>query len=351
MFGPSPDATHVLYYDDGTFYTFDLATGKSYDITKQIPSAFYDVDDDHNTVKLPLLPDRMVQGFERGAAFRRLGYLEGRRCMAALGVNLTANGKAGEKIRYHTRVFQVSMPDEKGIDLSQPIYIEAYGEWTKKGGASAWSNRASLGNPDAALGRRPLCQTLVVKAKHADVFLYTRETTQDFPNFYLSDAKLTAGARVTDANPQQKNILWSSGVKVIDYTSEKGDKLQAALFLPANYEPGKTYPAIVYIYEKLSQAANNYAQPTFNGFNIANYTSNGYAVLTPDIVYKVNDPGMSAVWCILPALKAAEATGVVDAKRVGIHGHSWGGYQTARSRSRRPTRFTRRLQGAPLGPT
>src|ERR1035438_10203685 len=38
---------------------------------------------------------------------------------------------------------------------------------------------------------------------------------------------------------------------------------------------------------------------------------------------------MSAVWCILPALKAAEATGVVDPKRVALHGHSWGGYQTA----------------------
>jgi dipeptidyl aminopeptidase/acylaminoacyl peptidase len=134
---------------------------------------------------------------------------------------------------------------------------------------------------------------------------------------------------VTDGNPQQKNFLWSKGVKLIEYTSDKGDKLQGALYLPANYEPGKSYPAIVYIYEKLSQESNNYSHPTFNGFNTAYYTSNGYAVLTPDIVYKVNDPGMSAVWCVLPALKAAVATGVVDAKRIGLHGGSWGGYQTA----------------------
>ncbi|HSF23426.1 MAG TPA: prolyl oligopeptidase family serine peptidase, partial [Blastocatellia bacterium] len=49
----------------------------------------------------------------------------------------------------------------------------------------------------------------------------------------------------------------------------------------------------------------------------------------PDIVYKVNDPGMSAVWCVLPALEAAIKTGVVDRSRVAIHGHSWGGYQTS----------------------
>jgi dipeptidyl aminopeptidase/acylaminoacyl peptidase len=118
-------------------------------------------------------------------------------------------------------------------------------------------------------------------------------------------------------------------VRLVDYTSDKGAKLQAALYLPANYEPGKSYPTIVYIYEKLSDQANHYPEPTFNGFNTAFYTSNGYAVLTPDIVYKVDDPGMSAVWCVLPALKAAAATGVVDAKRVGLHGGSWGGYQTA----------------------
>jgi dipeptidyl aminopeptidase/acylaminoacyl peptidase len=32
---------------------------------------------------------------------------------------------------------------------------------------------------------------------------------------------------------------------------------------------------------------------------------------------------------VLPAIEAAVATGVVDKDRVGIHGHSWGGYQTA----------------------
>jgi dipeptidyl aminopeptidase/acylaminoacyl peptidase len=85
----------------------------------------------------------------------------------------------------------------------------------------------------------------------------------------------------------------------------------------------------VEFYEKMSQNANVYPQPGYNGFSVGAYTSNGYAVLEPDIVYKVNDPGMSTVACMVPAVKAAIATGVVDPARVGIHGHSWGGYQTA----------------------
>jgi dipeptidyl aminopeptidase/acylaminoacyl peptidase len=59
------------------------------------------------------------------------------------------------------------------------------------------------------------------------------------------------------------------------------------------------------------------------------YTSNGYIVLDPDIVYRINDPGMSAVWCVIPAVKAAIAQGFVDPRKVGLWGHSWGGYQTA----------------------
>jgi dipeptidyl aminopeptidase/acylaminoacyl peptidase len=116
---------------------------------------------------------------------------------------------------------------------------------------------------------------------------------------------------------------------LLDYTSAKGDKLQGALFLPANYEKGKRYPTIVYYYEKMSQQLNRYAQPSANGFNKSVYTSNGYAVLFPDITYKINDPGMSAVWCVLPAIDAAVAAGVVDRSKVGLQGHSWGGYQTA----------------------
>ncbi len=52
-------------------------------------------------------------------------------------------------------------------------------------------------------------------------------------------------------------------------------------------------------------------------------------MIESDIVYKVNDPGVSAVACVVPAVKAAIATGIVDPQRVGIQGHSWGGYQTA----------------------
>jgi dipeptidyl aminopeptidase/acylaminoacyl peptidase len=134
---------------------------------------------------------------------------------------------------------------------------------------------------------------------------------------------------VSSVNAQQANYHWSSGAKLIDYVGLNSKPLQAALFLPANYQPGQRYPTVVYIYEKLSDGLHQYQPPSTGGFNKSIYTSNGYAVLMPDIKYQLNDPGTSAVKCIMPALDAAIANGVVDANRVGLHGHSWGGYQTA----------------------
>jgi len=316
VMGASPDGSHILYYDDGVYYTYESATGKSYNITQKIPSNFWDESDDHNAVKPPERPIGWVK--DSSAVLLSDGWdIWKAPVHGGAGVNLTVNGKK-DKIRYRMR-YRLD-PDEKGIDLAQPMYVNAYGEWTKKAGIAviAPNQTAKMLMWDDA------SYTTLMKAKRADVYLYTRESVSEFPDYRVMN-----GAKITDANPQQKDFLWTKGSRLVEYTSDKGDKLQGTLYLPANYEPGKKYPTITYIYEKLSQSTNAYPHPTYNGFNIAAYTSNGYAVLTPDIVYKLNDPGMSAVWCVVPAVKAAIATGIVDPKRVGIHGHSWGGYQTA----------------------
>lgn len=321
-FSPSPDGTHFLFYNDGHYYTYNMTTGKSSNITKDIPTCFVNEENDHNIHKPPVRP---VGWSKDGTSVLLYDNWDvwNVQINSGKGINLTVNGKK-EKIRYQRRF--VIDPEEKGIDVTGPVYFAAYGEWTKKGGVAIVDKdrpgAKMLLWDDAVFSR-------LLKAKNADVYLYTKETQNIFPDYYVSNHTLQKGQRITDANPQQDEFLWSSGGMLINYTSTKGDKLQAALFLPANYEKGKQYPTIIYIYEKLSQGLNRYYMPSANGFNKSVYTSRGYAVLMPDIVYKVNDPGMSAVWCILPAIEAAVEAGVVDKNRVALHGHSWGGYQTA----------------------
>jgi dipeptidyl aminopeptidase/acylaminoacyl peptidase len=321
--GASPDGTKLLHYQGGVFYAYDVATGKSTDLTSKIPSTFWNTESDVNEVK----PPTPTLGWAKDSSAVLISDLWDIWKVPVAGgaaVNLTGNGKK-DKIRYRTRL-RLDAEERAGIDLSTPMYVTAYGEFTKKNGIGligpGKAGVQMLQWDDASYPQ-------LLKAKHADTYLYSRGTVREYPDYYAANPHLEGGQKVTDANPQQKEFAWSSGVKIVDYISTRGDRLQAALYLPANYEAGKRYPMMVEIYEKESQGANTYPQPGYNGFSVGYYTSNGYAVLEPDIVYKVNDPGMSAVACVVPAVKAAIASGVADEKRVGLHGHSWGGYQTA----------------------
>jgi dipeptidyl aminopeptidase/acylaminoacyl peptidase len=324
--GASPDGNHILYYMDGDYHVFTFATGKDRNITQGLAVSFVDIEDDHNNVKPPINAVGWVSD-SRNVLLSDAWDIWKISIDGAPPVNLTVNGKK-DAVRYQQR-FALEPPDERdnGIDLSKPQYFRAYGEWTKKAGIARL-------DPGAAgvkmIGWGDVSYPAMMKAKKADVFVYSRGTSLEPGDFYVStDPMLANPVRLTDQRPQMAQFSWSSGVQLVNYTSDKGDKLQAALFLPANYEKGRAYPTVVNFYERMSQTANQFAAPTANGFNRSVYTSHGYAVLVPDIAYRVNDPGMSAVWCMVPAVKAAIATGIVDPKRIGITGHSWGGYQTA----------------------
>ena len=349
-FGQSPDGSKLLYYDEGHFHVYDATSGQAVNITKTVPASFVDVEDDHNVVKPPVDPEGWSADSKSVVLSDLWDVWSVPATSGAAAVNLTGNGKR-DAIRYDRVQLD---PDEEGIDLSTPQYFMTLGEWTKKGGIA----RVAPGKPGAeALAWDDAGYGRLFKGKNAETLAYTRETYKDFPDFYSADLALKNPRRVTNGQAQLEPYAWTDGGKLLDYTSDapttpgnagvKGKKLQAGLYLPANYEPGKKYPTIVYIYEHLSDNFNRFVQPTAYGFNKSVYTSNGYAVLMPDITYTVNDPGMSAVWSVLPALKAAIATGVVDPARVGLQGHSWGGYQTSFLVTQ-TNAFKAAIAGAPL---
>lgn len=340
---PSQDGTKWYCYENRHFWVFDLATGASKNITANVPTSFVNVENDQNVVD----PPRAPVGWTSDSAWILLSdgwdVWKVSADASAPAVNLTVNGRK-DSLRYRGRV-RID-PEEKGIDLKKPQYFSVLGEWTKKQGYCVLEPESPgvklLTWDDAAFGR-------LAKAKNADVWIYSRETLMDPPEIFVTNAKLENGRKVTNTHPEVEPFLWCSGSMLIEYKNAKGERLQGSLFLPANYEKGKQYPMIVYIYERLTQEHNNFSRPAVpgTGFNRAMYTSNGYAVLQPDIKYYVNDPGMSAVWAIVPAVKAAIATGVVDPKRIGLHGHSWGGYQTAFTVTQTDI-FAAAVAGAPL---
>jgi dipeptidyl aminopeptidase/acylaminoacyl peptidase len=340
----SPDNTQYAYYDTGDWKVYDFASGATRTINTGVPAKFWNTEDDHNQVK-PAIGGALV-GWSRDGKnlFVRDNWDTWRLPTSGTGaVNITGNGLK-DQIRYQARL--LFDPRDRGvIDLDKPLYFQAYGEWTKKEGLSQVDPMKGgakvISWEDSKVTYR--------RARDADIWVYSRQTVVKFPDWYAADAGLAGERRLTDANPQQKDVAWTPGGRLIEYTCENGGgKHQAALFLPAGYEKGKSYPTITYIYEKLSQGFNVYSEPNATRYsNPSVFTSRGYAFLQPDIVYHVNDPGRSATWCVVPAVKAAIATGIVDAGRVGLQGHSWGGYQTAFLTTQTKI-FKTAIAGAPL---
>lgn len=328
----SPDGMKYYFYEGKHYFVVDLATMATKNITLNVPTSFVDVEDDHNQVTPPINP----VGWASDSASLVLSDGWDMWKVAADGsgaaTNLTVNGKKNQ-IRYRQRL-RVD-PDEKGIDLSKPQYIGMMAEWTKKQGIGilqpAKPGVELLVYDDAAFSR-------LTKAKNADVWIYSKETSSTPPEIYSTNATMSTSKKLTNTAAEIEPFAYTEGRVLVDYYNDKkdkaqpkGEKLQGTIYLPAGYQKGKAYPTVVYIYERLTQGTNTFGRPSVpgTGFNRAFYLSSGYAVFEPDIKYYVNDPGMSAVWALVPAVKAAIATGIVDPTRVALHGHSWGGYQTA----------------------
>ena len=65
---------------------------------------------------------------------------------------------------------------------------------------------------------------------------------------------------MSDANPQKANLLWGTS-EVVQFKNADGVPLTGALYKPANFDPRKKYPMMVYIYERVTQNVNRFVDP------------------------------------------------------------------------------------------
>ncbi len=320
--GLSPDGRWFLYLKDKQVLAVNLAIGRKANLTAVSPVSFIDVEDDHPYE----LPTYGVAGWAKDGSAVILNHRYDLWSLPLPGgkpVNITGGIGTKEHVRFR---YLSTDPEERFIDTSKPLLLSAFDERTKASGFA--SLEPGGGKPvrllfgDRATGRP-------TKAKSADRFLFSSGTFVDFPDYFVSDGSFAAPKKVTDANPQQAEFAWGSRT-LIDFKNRKGQKLQAILTLPAGYEKGKRYPMIVYFYERLSDTFHQYSMPTYDDRpHFSFYASNGYLVLQPDIVYEIGKPGTSALDCVTSATRAAIDLGYADPKRIGIQGHSWGGYETS----------------------
>lgn len=142
----------------------------------------------------------------------------------------------------------------------------------------------------------------------------------------IASDQLTHSNRVTNLNPQVTRLALG-GTKLVQWTGPQGDVLRGALLMPSNYEPGKRFPLIVKVYggSRLSSRLNRFGlEPGID--NVQLLATRGYAVLLPDAPLRVGSPMSDVAADILPGVDSVIAIGIADPTRLGLMGHSYGGY-------------------------
>ncbi len=172
---------------------------------------------------------------------------------------------------------------------------------------------------------------LSVKGFSADgkTLLWLKENYEE-RDYWLSNVNFSNPRRVTDMNPQQRQLTWGTS-RLYTWTNYEGKRNDGNLFLPEDYKKGKSYPMVVTFYERETQNLNNYRIPEYSSaiIDIPWFVSNGYIVFQPDIHATVGKPGESCYNAVVSGVKSLIADGIADSTRIGVNGHSWGGFETA----------------------
>jgi hypothetical protein len=320
----STDGKYVLFYDQEHWYTHNIASGKTVNITESLKG----VDFDQENWDTPAEPAAWgVAGWTKGdrsvLLYDRFDIWE----LDPAGVRPAAivTDSVGRRENIVFRVVDLAQnDDERAIDPAKPLMLRAFDEDTKASGF--YRDRLGAKSDPEKIVMADLAYGVPQKARDADVYLVTKGTFVDFPNLWVGPS-LTSLTKISDANPWQKEYNWGTA-ELVTWTSSDGVPLQGILFKPENFDSTKKYPMISYFYEDLSDNLHSYAPP--NGRNVINpthYVSNGYLVFEPDIHYEVGYPGPSAVKSIIPGVQKLLERGYVDPKALGLQGQSWGGYQ------------------------
>jgi dipeptidyl aminopeptidase/acylaminoacyl peptidase len=219
-------------------------------------------------------------------------------------------------------------PDEVTINPDKTILLAATNEETMVSGfyrdkVNGNALPTKLIMTDKSFGRRPF------KAKKTDRLLFTRSSFDEFPDLWVSDLDFKNLKKITDLGKQMEPFIWGKA-ELRAFHSADGKPLKGILIKPDNFDPNQKYPLMVYIYETLHGGLHRFSNPSpGTSVNAAYYVSNGYVMWLPDIEYGTGYPGKDALKCVLPGVQMLIREGYIDPERIGIQGHSWGGYQVA----------------------
>ncbi|RNC79378.1 MAG: S9 family peptidase [Balneola sp.] len=153
--------------------------------------------------------------------------------------------------------------------------------------------------------------------EESDVIFFEQSDGAHPNELFVADAQMQNVRQLTQIHDWAANKQLATS-ELIQYTDIDGDTLYGVLYYPVDYEEGKRYPLVAYVYETFFN----------NGFNtfINILTAQNYFVLRPSVDLERGYPGEAWMKGVMPAINKLVDRGLVDPNKLGVQGISYGGY-------------------------
>ena len=252
------------------------------------------------------------------------------------------NVTAGIGRKNFTTYRYVQIDSEKRSFTDEAVLTRTFNHKTKDAGLAIVNTSGQVTEVKMADNKISFGQVIAANKNLNGSWIYTKENFTNSPDLYVA-AGASAGniaaeksivateTKLSSLNPQQKDYNWGTS-ELFKWTTFSGKQSEGLLFKPENFDPNKKYPVVIYFYEKLSNNLHDYVDPapTRSAINTSFFVSNGYIVFHPNISYGTGHPGKDAFDYVVSGARAlAKKYKWADSTRMGLEGHSWGGYQIA----------------------
>jgi dipeptidyl aminopeptidase/acylaminoacyl peptidase len=160
------------------------------------------------------------------------------------------------------------------------------------------------------------------------VMFFAEDARRD-DDLWIANSLLADRRRLTDLNSVFDKYEMGNA-RLVHWLSDDGAELSGVLLLPAAYREGTRYPLVVWVYGGSSESndLDHFGLEGSGPFNMQLFATRGYAVFAPDSPQQVGTPMTDLVKSVLPGVSKVVEMGIADPTRLGLLGHSNGGYGT-----------------------
>jgi dipeptidyl aminopeptidase/acylaminoacyl peptidase len=179
--------------------------------------------------------------------------------------------------------------------------------------------------------------------------VYLAQSVSEPEDLWVAGVDFGEPRRLTEINPQLSKYRFGKS-RLLDFTNADGKSLHASLLLPADYEEGKRYPTLVFVYPQDwgSETVHQFGLGGLAAYNLHMLSTRGYAVLQPDVPVGKGSIMRDLMKSVIPAIDRAVELGIVDPDRLALTGQSAGGYATIAILAQ-TTRFKAAIMNAGFG--